>query len=131
MSYLNLVMLMGHLGEAPVLLKEGKTGSFVRLKLATNKRYTNKQGESVQETQWHTVYLSNGVGKYALSHFKKGDGLYVTGELQHKKWTDKNGETHYSTAVYASQCQQLAEPQQKEDATSPENSAETSSVDVD
>lgn len=116
MSYLNLVMLIGNLGEDPEMLKSGNSGCFVRLSLATNKKYINAWKESVKDTQWHTVYLNNGVGQYAASYLKKGDKVLVSGELRTNEWKDKEGQTRYSTAVYARECRSLAsKPQEREE----------------
>lgn len=104
MSYLNQVMLIGNLGENPELLKEEKSGCFVRLTLATHKKYADVKGNTVQDTQWHTVYLNNGVGKYALSYLEKGNKVLVLGELRTKQWKDREGKIQYSTAVYAKEC---------------------------
>ena len=105
---INQVLLCGNLGEDPALLKESKSGNFVRLSVATNKKYTNAKGEVIQDTQWHTVYLSNGLGKYAMSTFKKGMQVFILGELRKREWQDKNGKAQYTTAVYAKVCRLFA-----------------------
>ncbi len=98
------MQLIGNLGEAPKVLKETQSGSFVSLSLATNKKYTNDKGEAVQDTQWHTVYLNNGIGKYAASYLKKGDKVLVLGELRKHQWKDKEGKTQFTVGVFAKEC---------------------------
>jgi single-strand DNA-binding protein len=116
MSYLNQVQLIGVLGKNPEILKEDKSGCFVRLSLATNKKYTNADGETVQDTQWHTVYLNNGTGKYAASYLKKGGKVLVLGELRKHQWKDKKDQVRTSIAVYAKECRTLtAKLQEKEE----------------
>jgi single-strand DNA-binding protein len=103
MASLNQVMLIGNLGKAPEELKNSKNGSFVRVSLATTKKYTNEKGQLQDSTQWHTVYFSNKLGKIALDHLTKGSQIYVSGELRHTEWQDKDNQKRFSTAVYASE----------------------------
>lgn len=107
MSSSNQVQLIGNLGEDPELLKESDSGYFVRLSVATNKSYTDAKGETITKPQWHTVYLNNGLGKYAKTHYKKGHKVYVRGELENRCWKDKEGKKCYKTAVYAKECYAL------------------------
>ncbi|HVV67982.1 MAG TPA: single-stranded DNA-binding protein [Gammaproteobacteria bacterium] len=101
MTSLNQVMLIGNLGKAPEVLKASKSGVFVRISLATTKKYTNDKGEAQQATQWHTVYFSNKLGKIAADHLSKGATVYVSGELRHSEWQDKDNQKRFSSAVFA------------------------------
>lgn len=124
MSSLNQVNLIGNLGCDPDVLKSTDEGDFVRLSLATSKRYRNKEGKVSEDTQWHTVYLSNGLGKVASTYLKKGSRIYICGELRTREWLDKQGQTHYSTAVYAKDLRFLSlKPQEKNDALECEESS--------
>jgi single-strand DNA-binding protein len=118
MSSVNQVNLLGNLGKDPEVLKSTDQGNFVRLSLATSKRFKSKTGEVQEDIQWHTVYLSNGLGKSAATHLKKGAKIFVSGELRTRDWQDKNGETHRITAVYAREIKFLSSPLQKNDPMS-------------
>jgi len=102
MSYLNEVQLLGNLGEHPVILKEEDNGKFVRLSLATSKKYKTPEGKVEQtEPEWHTVFLGNAQGKNAAAILKKGDKVLVLGELKTHQWKDPSTEiTKSATAVY-------------------------------
>ena len=104
MYHVNQVIFIGNLGHDPEVLKSTEEGAFVRLKLATDEEYTDAKGKRNKTTQWHTVYLSNGLGKNVAAQLKKGNGVYVRGKLRTEKW-DKNGQTQYTTAVHAIDCQ--------------------------
>jgi single-strand DNA-binding protein len=101
MSSLNQVNLIGNLGRDPEVLKSTPQGNFVRLTIATTKKYRNLDGESQEETQWHTVYLSKALGNAASSYLKKGAKIFVSGELRTTAWKDKDDKPCHSTAVYA------------------------------
>lgn len=101
MSSLNQVNLIGNLGRDPEVLKSTEKGDFVKLSLATTKRYRIKEGKVHEDTQWHTIYVSNGLGRIASKHLSKGSRIYISGELRTHEWEDKSGKTHFSIAVYA------------------------------
>jgi single-strand DNA-binding protein len=121
MSYLNKVMLIGNLGRDPEVLKSTDKSCFARLSLATKKRYINSKGQTVEESQWHTVYVSNGTGKYIASYAKKGAKLYAEGELITQSWEDKTtGKPRYATSVFAHVCR-IVHQKQDELASDGEN----------
>jgi single-strand DNA-binding protein len=117
MTFLNVVNLIGNLGRDPEVLKSTDQGDFVKLSLATTKKYRNKtSGQVIEDTQWHTVYLSNGMGRAASANLTKGAKIFISGELRTREWKDKDGKSHYSTAVYARDLKFLsAKPQGKKD----------------
>jgi single-strand DNA-binding protein len=100
MSCFNQVILIGNLGKDPEILKSTEQGNFVRLSLATTKNYTDKNGEKKSTTQWHVVYLSNKLGTTASNYLKKGDKIFVCGELRTHEWFSDQGERHFRTAIY-------------------------------
>jgi single-strand DNA-binding protein len=130
MSYLNSVTLIGNLGKNPEVLKETDNGKFVRLQLATTKKYLNAEKKEVEDTQWHTVYLSNGVGKFAATYLHKGDKVLIVGELRNNKWEDEKGVTHYSTSVFGRECKSLS-PKSKSKAETEAAVEDASTVSAD
>ena len=104
MSYLNSATLIGNLGKNPEVLKKTDKGVFVKLQLATTKKYRNANKEVVEDTQWHSVCLNNGTAKFAVDYLNKGDKVLVIGELRTNKWKDKDGVEHYSTSIFGREC---------------------------
>jgi single-strand DNA-binding protein len=98
---LNQVQLIGNVGSAPEVLKKTEKGAFVRFSIATNKQFTNRQGETIQKVQWHKVMVNNGLGTFVAAHLKKGMRLFVSGELNYDEWTDKNGQERETTSIFA------------------------------
>jgi len=101
MSYFNQVILIGNLGKDPDTLKSTEQGNFVRLSLATSRRFKDKNGELQTDTQWHVIYLGNRLGKIASSYLRKGDKIFLVGELRTREWFDDQGTRHFHTSVYA------------------------------
>ncbi len=107
MSYLNTVTLIGNLGKDPEVLKDTDKGKFVRIHLATTKKYRNTEKELISDTQWHTVYFNGKSAEFASTYLHKGDKLLAIGELRTNKWEDKEGVTHYSTSIFGKECKSL------------------------
>jgi len=101
MSSLNQVMLIGNLGKDPDVLQVSELGSFVRLSIATHKKFKTRNGEEREDTQWHTVYLNNRIGRIAATSLKKGAKIFISGELRAHDWQDKEGQVHRMSAIYA------------------------------
>lgn len=102
MKSFNQVLLLGNLGKDPKVLKPSDRGAFVRLSIATMKKYKDANGEWQEDTQWHTVYLNNKPGKATAEYLKKGSRVQIIGELRKKSWMNKEGKSQFNTAVYAS-----------------------------
>jgi len=119
MSHVNQVILIANLGKDPEVLKTTDQGNFVRLSLATNKRYKDKNGEKQTDTQWHVVYLSDRLGKIGSSYLKKGDKVFISGELRNREWFDDNGIRHYHTSVYAKEIKFLNSKEEKTNQANP------------
>lgn len=98
MQSLNKVQLIGNLGDDPKIIETDNKG--IRLSLATNEDYTNKQtGEKISRTGWHTLTAWNKTAEMLEKYTKKGDRIYIEGKLIHTSWNDKNGEKRYGTEI--------------------------------
>jgi single-strand DNA-binding protein len=97
---LNKVQLIGNLGADPEIRSVGD-GRVANLRIATSESWKDKNtGEKKERTEWHSVVVWNGglvgvIEKYT----SKGSKVYVEGELQTRKWQDKDGNDRYSTEV--------------------------------
>ncbi len=116
MSSFNQVILIGNLGKDPDVLQVSELGSFVKLSLATHKKFKTKDGEVREDIQWHTVYLNNNLGKVAALCLKKGAKILISGELRTRDWQDKEGQVHRLTAIHAREMKFLsAKPRETTD----------------
>ena len=98
MSSLNKVQLIGNLGNDPDIINEGKIAKF---SLATSESWKDKaSGERKTKTEWHNIVVYNeGLVGVVQQYVKKGSKVYVEGQLQTRKWEDKDGATRYTTEV--------------------------------
>ena len=106
----NKVVLMGHTGKDPDVKTFDNGGIVAQFPLATTKRgFTTKDGREIPErTEWHNIVLSNGLAKIARQYVKKGDKLYIEGELRTRSYEDNNGVKRYITEVYGFNMEMLS-----------------------
>ena len=97
----NKVILIGNLGRDPEVRSFGNGGKVVNLRIATSESWRDKQsGERKERTEWHSVAIYNeALGKIAEQYLKKGSTVYIEGQLQTRKYTDKDGVEKFSTEV--------------------------------
>jgi single-strand DNA-binding protein len=97
----NKVILVGNLGKDPEVRRMTSGEPVVNLSLATSESWRDKaSGERKEKTEWHRVVIFNkNLADVAEKYLKKGSKVYVEGQLQTRKWTDKDGQEKYSTEV--------------------------------
>lgn len=130
MASLNKVTLIGNLGADPdVRYLDGGT-VVAQFNVATTEKFTNRNGEKVEQTEWFRVELWNDQAKIAEKYLKKGNPVYIEGRLRTETWTDKEGKERFSLRVRANTMQLLgssgdrdgseggyeAQPQQRQQA---------------
>jgi len=97
----NKVILVGNLGKDPEVRRMTSGDPVVNLSVATSESWRDKaSGERKEKTEWHRVVIFNkNLADVAEKYLKKGSKVYVEGQLQTRKWTDKDGAEKYSTEV--------------------------------
>lgn len=98
---INKVILIGNLGKDPEVRSFPNGGKVVSLRLATSESWTDKAtGERKERTEWHSVSILNEpLAKIADQYLRKGSTVYIEGQLETRKWQDKDGQDRYSTEV--------------------------------
>jgi single-strand DNA-binding protein len=98
---LNRVMLFGNLGADPELRVTPGGQAILKLRLATNESYLDKNNVRQERTEWHRVTIWGRRAEALGKILQKGDSLFIEGRLQTSSY-EKNGEKRYSTEVVAS-----------------------------
>lgn len=100
-SSVNRVILVGNLGQDPEIRRTQDGRPIANFSLATSERWRDKNsGEQREKTEWHRVVcFSEGLCRVIENYVKKGSKLYIEGQLQTRKWQDKDGQDHYTTEV--------------------------------
>jgi single-strand DNA-binding protein len=97
----NKVILVGNLGKDPEVRRLNSGDQVVNFTLATSENWRDKtSGERKEKTEWHNVVIFNeNLGKVVEQYCKKGSKVYVEGQLQTRKWQDKDGNDRYTTEI--------------------------------
>jgi len=97
----NKVILIGNLGADPEIRRTQDGRPIANLRVATSESWKDKAtGERKEKTEWHRVVIFNeGLCRIAEQYLKKGAKVYLEGQLQTRKWTDKDNIERYSTEV--------------------------------
>ena len=99
----NSVQLIGRLGTEPKTFEFDGGKMKTTFSLATSDYYKNKEGDRVEETQWHNIVAWGKTAKVASEYLKKGKEIALEGKLVNRSWEDKNGQKHYITEIVANQ----------------------------
>ena len=97
----NKVILVGNLGADPEIRRTQDGRPIANLRIATSENWRDKNsGERKEKTEWHRVVIfSEGLCRIVEQYLKKGSKVYLEGQLQTRKWTDKDNIERYSTEV--------------------------------
>ena len=96
---LNKAQIIGHLGADPELRKTNNGTAVCELRIATSERWTDKEGQRQEQTEWHRVILWNRTAENAAKYLNKGSKVYVEGKITTRKWQDKEGNDRWTTEI--------------------------------
>lgn len=97
---LNKIILMGRLTKDPELRSTTNGAKVLKLSIAVNRSYTDKQsGSKVEETDFFDCDVWGNTGETIGKYFHKGDMILVEGEARNNNWTDNSGVKHYGMRI--------------------------------
>lgn len=102
MSATNRVTLIGKIGFDPEIREIAKGRNVARLSLATTETFINRDGESVTDTQWHTVVAWGSTADAVEQQLHKGTVCSIEGRLVHRSYEAKDGQKRYVTEIVLS-----------------------------
>ena len=101
MSGINKVILVGHLGRDPEIRTFESGSKRASFSLATTEYRKDKDGNRIEQTEWHNIVMWRNLAELAEKYLTKGKLIYVEGRLRTRNWDDANGVKHYITEVDA------------------------------
>ena len=108
MAGVNLVIILGNLGNDPEVRYMPNGEPVANISIATSETWNDKNtGEKREKTEWHRVTAYRRTAEIIGQYTRKGSKLYVEGMLQTRKWTDNNGVDRYPTEIIADSVQLL------------------------
>lgn len=104
---LNKAMLIGNLGADPERRATQSGTAVSNMSIATNRVWTDKNGEKQQDTEWHRVVVFGRLAEVVSEQLTKGQKVFVEGRIQTNEWQDRDGNTNYTTEIVANNIQFL------------------------
>jgi single-strand DNA-binding protein len=98
---INKAILIGNLGADPEVRTTGSGTKVAEFSLATSRRWNDRSGQQQEKTEWHKIIGWSALADIAEQYLKKGDKVYVEGEIQYRSYEDKDGNTRYVTEINA------------------------------
>ncbi len=97
--YLNHVQLIGFLGKDPEKRQvRGNGVTFAVLSVATQQSWKDSNDEWQSKTEWHRVVAFNRLGDSIADTLRKGDHVFVDGQLVSSKYERENGKSKKAKA---------------------------------
>lgn len=91
MAGVNKVILVGNLGQDPEVRHLEGDKVVANVSLATTESYKDRNGNRVDNTEWHDLELWDGLARIAEQYLKKGNQIYVEGRIKTDTWQDEQG----------------------------------------
>jgi len=101
MAGVNKVILLGNLGKDPEIRTLERGDKVASFSLATSETYKNKEGQKVEQTEWHNIVMWRGLAEVAEKYLKKGSQIFLEGKIKTRSWDDKEGNKRYTTEIIA------------------------------
>jgi single-strand DNA-binding protein len=103
----NKVILVGNLGANPEMRFTQGGQAVANLRIATTERWTDKNGQKQEATEWHRVVVWGKQAEIMGQYLTKGRQVYIEGKIRTRQWQDQQGQKRYSTEVVAQNIQML------------------------
>ncbi|MCH2215215.1 MAG: single-stranded DNA-binding protein [Flavobacteriales bacterium] len=105
MAGVNKVIILGNLGLDPEVRTLESGAKLARLRIATSESYTTKDGQKVENTEWHSVTVWRQLADIAEKYLAKGRQVYIEGKLQTRSWKGEDGSDRYATEIVGERMQ--------------------------
>lgn len=99
---LNHITIMGRLTRDPELRRTGSGVAVASFTVAVDRDFSGKEAE--KETDFIDCVAWRQTGEFVSKHFTKGRMIVVSGRLQIRSWTDKDGNKRRTAEVVADNC---------------------------
>lgn len=104
----NRVILIGRLGKDPEIRSIPSGTSVAKFSLATDERFTDKNGEKQDRTEWHNIVAWGKLAEICGQYLRKGKLVFIEGSIRTDSWDDKEtGVKKYRTEIIAKDMQML------------------------
>ena len=114
----NKVILIGVLGKDVESRVAASGNAICNFTMATSKSWLDKaSGQKQEKTEWHQITAFGKTAEACGQYLSKGKKVYLEGEINYEKYTDKAGVEKYSTKIIAEKVEFLS-PREESSAPS-------------
>ena len=100
---LNHIVIMGRLTRDPELRRTGSGIAVASFSVAVDRDFGSRDGGE-KETDFIDCVAWRQTGEFVSKYFTKGRMIVVSGRLQIRSWTDKDGNKRRTAEVVADNC---------------------------
>ena len=105
MLNMNRATLLGHAGRDPEIRDLDNGGRAAVFTLATTEKWTDREGNPAEATEWHRVVVYGPTVKAVEAMLRKGDRVMVEGRIATRAFRDKEGNDRAITEIVVSRRQ--------------------------
>lgn len=98
---LNKVLLIGNLTRDPEMRSLASGQSLATFAVATNRVWTDKQGQRQQQAEYHNIVMFGRLAEIAQQYLTKGKLVFIEGRIQTRSWDAQDGTKKYRTEIVA------------------------------
>ena len=115
MDGINKVTIFGNLGADPELRMLPGGNAVLKMRVATNESWLDKEKNRQERTEWHRVTVFGRRAEGLAKFVRKGMKVFIEGRNQTSSY-EKEGQKHYSTEIIAEQVHVLGSARTGSDA---------------
>ena len=127
MAGINRVILVGNLGRDPEVMTFDNGVKKASFSLATSESYKNKEGQRVDQTEWHNIVMWRGLAEVAEKYLRKGNQIYLEGKIKTRSY-EQDGIKKYVTEIYVDNMTMLGKRDSEHDGSQPPPGPKTQTV---
>ena len=94
----NKVILIGNLGKDPEVISFDGGVKKASFSIATTEVYRTRDGQDMEQTEWHNIVMWRGLAEVAEKYLRKGSQIYVEGRIKNRSY-EKDGQKRYITEI--------------------------------
>src|SRR5579859_6624468 len=104
----NRVILIGYLGQNPIIPATASEQKPCVFSIATNEKYTDRNGNKREKTEWNRIVTGGKLAQTCSQHLTKGRQVYIEGKLNTQQYEAKDGSgPRWTTQIIAQTVQFL------------------------
>ena len=122
---MNKIIIIGNVGRDPEMRYTQGGNSVTSFSVADNNKYTTRDGEKHEETEWFNVSAFGRQAEICNQYLSKGSQVYIEGRVKSRTYQGNDGQTRHSLDVTVQNVQLLGgrddDRQQSQGGYSPRN----------